>query len=428
MTTNAAEPVKVDLNQADLETLMTLPGIGEKLAERIIRFRETVHRFEEPVEITAVPGISEQMYREIANLVTALPSPEEAAGVAPTEGIPPAPVIEMSRSEAVAPEETQEPSAELFLTGLDETITVEEIDEAVDVGRTVEGEDFDMDWDEELTEEEPVSETVVDAEEQPPEIAAKADLEEAYYVEEPATVERTNFQSPWISMVLGALLGAVIALALLFVINGGSLIVSNNPKVVELDSQISALKQQEATLNTGIDALDTEIDTLNTEIDALNTELSQFTTLNDQLQNNRAEIEELKQARDDVLEQISTLKADNATLTDRAASMEEKTSMVVDQLEAVEREGKQLRETLDELQLDTGRFDEFLSGLDNLLQTVRETSDSGPSESSEATPASEEAVATPTPTTTPTPTDVPTATRTPRPTRTPTPTPESSSN
>ncbi len=71
---------KVNLNTATIEELTQLPGIGPALAGRIITYRKTVHSFEEPVEITAVPGISERMYRAIADRLTvgemAIPEPE----------------------------------------------------------------------------------------------------------------------------------------------------------------------------------------------------------------------------------------------------------------------------------------------------------------------------------------------------------------
>ncbi len=61
---------KVNLNTATVEELTQLPGIGPAVAERIITYRDTVHPFEEPVEITTVPGVSEKMYHAIADRLT----------------------------------------------------------------------------------------------------------------------------------------------------------------------------------------------------------------------------------------------------------------------------------------------------------------------------------------------------------------------
>ena len=61
---------KIDLNTATADELHRLPGIGPTLAVRILTYRETVRPFEEPVEITAVPGISEVKYRAIADRLT----------------------------------------------------------------------------------------------------------------------------------------------------------------------------------------------------------------------------------------------------------------------------------------------------------------------------------------------------------------------
>ena len=60
---------KIDINVADAETLATISGIGSALAERIIEYRQTVHPFEEVIELAAVPGISEKMVRGFEDLV-----------------------------------------------------------------------------------------------------------------------------------------------------------------------------------------------------------------------------------------------------------------------------------------------------------------------------------------------------------------------
>lgn len=57
--TAAAElpPAKVDLNTASKEQLMTLPGIGEAMAERIMLCRQELGRFRTPEDLRKVKGI-----------------------------------------------------------------------------------------------------------------------------------------------------------------------------------------------------------------------------------------------------------------------------------------------------------------------------------------------------------------------------------
>ena len=55
----------VNINTANAEQLMTLDGIGEKLAERIIDYRMANGDFERPQDITLVPGIGDGIYSRI---------------------------------------------------------------------------------------------------------------------------------------------------------------------------------------------------------------------------------------------------------------------------------------------------------------------------------------------------------------------------
>jgi competence protein ComEA len=57
----AGEMDKVNINTSSLEELMTLDGIGETYARRIIEFRENNGPFEAPEDILAVKGIGEKI-------------------------------------------------------------------------------------------------------------------------------------------------------------------------------------------------------------------------------------------------------------------------------------------------------------------------------------------------------------------------------
>ena len=60
----------VNINQADKETLMTLPGIGEVLAQNIINYREKNGGFTSLEELKEVNRIGDKLYEQIADLIT----------------------------------------------------------------------------------------------------------------------------------------------------------------------------------------------------------------------------------------------------------------------------------------------------------------------------------------------------------------------
>lgn len=61
---------QVNLNKADREELTRLPGIGEKLAEEIIRYREKNGGFGRIEEIMEISGIGEKTFQEIKEQIT----------------------------------------------------------------------------------------------------------------------------------------------------------------------------------------------------------------------------------------------------------------------------------------------------------------------------------------------------------------------
>jgi len=61
---------KVNINNADVQVLMTLTGIGEVKAKSIIEYRESNGRFESCEEIKKVKGIGEASYQKIKDEIT----------------------------------------------------------------------------------------------------------------------------------------------------------------------------------------------------------------------------------------------------------------------------------------------------------------------------------------------------------------------
>lgn len=52
-----AEPATININQADVETLATLNGVGPSKAEAIVAYREANGPFESADQLTEVKGI-----------------------------------------------------------------------------------------------------------------------------------------------------------------------------------------------------------------------------------------------------------------------------------------------------------------------------------------------------------------------------------
>lgn len=73
-TANAVKTVqkvaqKININKADAKTLQTLPGIGEKTAQKIIEQRKK-KPFMNKEELLKVKGIGEKTLEKIAELIT----------------------------------------------------------------------------------------------------------------------------------------------------------------------------------------------------------------------------------------------------------------------------------------------------------------------------------------------------------------------
>ncbi|MBK7882884.1 MAG: helix-hairpin-helix domain-containing protein [Chitinophagaceae bacterium] len=63
-------PPIIDINQADTSTLIALPGIGSKLAQRIITFREKLGGFYKPEQVAETFGLPDSIYQKIKTRVT----------------------------------------------------------------------------------------------------------------------------------------------------------------------------------------------------------------------------------------------------------------------------------------------------------------------------------------------------------------------
>lgn len=60
---------RININTASIEELKRLPGVGQKLAERIIAHRSKHGAFKRPQDIVIVRGFSANRYRQLAHLI-----------------------------------------------------------------------------------------------------------------------------------------------------------------------------------------------------------------------------------------------------------------------------------------------------------------------------------------------------------------------
>lgn len=69
LKTNSGD-TKININTADEQTLMTLPGIGQSRAEAIISYRESEGGFESTEDIMKIPGIKNAVFSRIQDKIS----------------------------------------------------------------------------------------------------------------------------------------------------------------------------------------------------------------------------------------------------------------------------------------------------------------------------------------------------------------------
>jgi competence protein ComEA len=67
----------VNLNTATVEQLATLPGVGEKTAQRIVEYRQKNGPFKKPEDLMNVKGIGEKSFLRLKNQLTVTPPKTE---------------------------------------------------------------------------------------------------------------------------------------------------------------------------------------------------------------------------------------------------------------------------------------------------------------------------------------------------------------
>jgi len=73
-----APTAKVNINTASIEQLTTLPGVGPKLAARIVEYRQKSGTFRSPQELMNVKGVGEKNFAKIEAWLTVGEAPKAA--------------------------------------------------------------------------------------------------------------------------------------------------------------------------------------------------------------------------------------------------------------------------------------------------------------------------------------------------------------
>lgn len=60
---------RISINNADIDLLVTLPGIGNKIAQRIIEYRNTYGSFTSLEELKNVQGIGDKIFEKIKSYI-----------------------------------------------------------------------------------------------------------------------------------------------------------------------------------------------------------------------------------------------------------------------------------------------------------------------------------------------------------------------
>ena len=76
----APSKAAINLNTATVDQLETLPGIGRKVAERILEYRTKAGSFKRIEELMNVKGIGEKSFLKLKPLIAVQPNTDKAPG------------------------------------------------------------------------------------------------------------------------------------------------------------------------------------------------------------------------------------------------------------------------------------------------------------------------------------------------------------
>jgi competence ComEA-like helix-hairpin-helix protein len=342
------EFTKIDLNTATEEELRQLPGIGAALAARIVDYRAEIGNFGDPAEVTAVAGVSDATYARLADQLSVgvvetplalepemvLPGAEELEAA-------PEPEVEPEMEEAVDWVDPEPESVEMEIEGPEDVPVLVSEPVATEAGPV------------ELPEPEPDLEDVVEAPPRGP---------------EPPLVEvvQARYGCGRLILVglLSSLLGAVLALAFLFLINGtldfqAAAIRAAQDEVLRMEVLVGALNVKVAELEERVGAIQ--------ELDARLTDTqSGLRRLSADLDDVKGRFELLTETQDALRQEFTNMREDLDGLAVHVSVLDRRVSENETQIAFLNRKIEILGESI-------LRFDAFLSGLQALLNESQGT-------------------------------------------------------
>ena len=239
---------KVDLNTASADELAQLPGIGPKMAKRIVEYRETVRSFEEPEELMAVPGIARETYRRLADRLTVSPAAQP-----PVEEVKPRPTIE-EVEERIHTMKTEIEAVSTALLGTPPGEGEKPLAEEEESPPPTEPEP--------LVKEERIEAEKPPPREPPPPREVPPEARPPAATPPPApSAWRGGFTWLAAASLIGAVMGAILALLVIGGING-TLDLNQGAAVMELRAEADRLSREAGALQTDVDGLRERLDAL----------------------------------------------------------------------------------------------------------------------------------------------------------------------